>query len=80
MVVNVHAMQIAKKLRALPSVETSLPTLALVGAPNVGKSSLVRVSVSFCQMKCYVWQIAWAFKGLLRLGTPAAPLLYFAMV
>eukprot|EP00200_Dunaliella_tertiolecta_P002390 CAMPEP_0202338654 /NCGR_PEP_ID=MMETSP1126-20121109/842_1 /ASSEMBLY_ACC=CAM_ASM_000457 /TAXON_ID=3047 /ORGANISM="Dunaliella tertiolecta, Strain CCMP1320" /LENGTH=494 /DNA_ID=CAMNT_0048929073 /DNA_START=348 /DNA_END=1832 /DNA_ORIENTATION=+ len=35
--------EIAKKLRALPTVETMLPTLALVGAPNVGKSSLVRV-------------------------------------
>eukprot|EP00983_Pelagomonas_calceolata_P028322 887841-Pelagomonas_calceolata.AAC.5 len=34
--------EIAKKLRALPTVETMLPTLALVGAPNVGKSSLVR--------------------------------------
>jgi nucleolar GTP-binding protein len=27
----------------LPYVDPSLPTLALVGAPNVGKSSLVRV-------------------------------------
>lgn len=33
----------AKKLRALPFVNPSVPTLALVGAPNVGKSSLVNV-------------------------------------
>jgi GTP-binding protein EngB required for normal cell division len=45
-IVEFCTLQIAKKLRALPSVETSLPTLALVGAPNVGKSSLVRVRVS----------------------------------
>ncbi len=32
----------AKALRSLAYVEPSLPTLALVGAPNVGKSSLVR--------------------------------------
>lgn len=35
--------EIAKSLRSLPSLDTSLPTLALVGAPNVGKSSLVNV-------------------------------------
>ncbi|GIL76667.1 hypothetical protein Vretifemale_6225 [Volvox reticuliferus] len=35
--------EIAKKLRSLPSLDTSLPTLALVGAPNVGKSSLVNI-------------------------------------
>lgn len=37
------AVQIAKQLRALPVLEVGLPTLALVGAPNVGKSSLVQV-------------------------------------
>lgn len=37
------ALQIAKKLRTLPALEVGLPTLALVGAPNVGKSSLVQV-------------------------------------
>lgn len=37
--------EIAKKLRSLPQVDHSLPTLALVGAPNVGKSSLVKVSL-----------------------------------
>ncbi len=36
-------LQIAKKLRTLPVLELDLPTLALVGAPNVGKSSLVQV-------------------------------------
>jgi len=35
--------EVAKKLRSLPVVDVSLPTLALVGAPNVGKSSLVKV-------------------------------------
>ena len=34
---------IAMRLRSLPSLDTRLPTLALVGAPNVGKSSLVNV-------------------------------------
>jgi hypothetical protein len=37
-------LQIAKKLRALPALDLTLPTLALVGAPNMGKSSLVQVS------------------------------------
>ncbi len=32
-----------KKLRSLPLVDVDLPTIALVGAPNVGKSSLVKV-------------------------------------
>ncbi|GAX85127.1 hypothetical protein CEUSTIGMA_g12547.t1 [Chlamydomonas eustigma] len=32
-----------KKLRSLPLVDVSLPTIALVGAPNVGKSSLVKL-------------------------------------
>jgi nucleolar GTP-binding protein len=36
-------LQVAKKLRSLPVLDVSLPTLALVGAPNVGKSSLVKV-------------------------------------
>ena len=35
--------RVSKRLRALPFVEPGLPTLALVGAPNVGKSSLVQV-------------------------------------
>jgi nucleolar GTP-binding protein len=32
----------ARRLRRLPQVDPTLPTVALVGAPNVGKSSLVR--------------------------------------
>jgi nucleolar GTP-binding protein len=36
-------LQVSRALRSLPYVDPSLPTLALVGAPNVGKSSLVRV-------------------------------------
>ncbi|KAL3155805.1 hypothetical protein ABBQ32_012817 [Trebouxia sp. C0010 RCD-2024] len=35
--------QVAQKLRRLPVVDPSLPVVALVGAPNVGKSSLVNV-------------------------------------
>jgi tRNA U34 5-carboxymethylaminomethyl modifying GTPase MnmE/TrmE len=35
--------EVAKKLRSLPHVDATAPTLALVGAPNVGKSSLVNV-------------------------------------
>ena len=35
--------EIAKSLRRLPVVDPSLPTVALVGAPNVGKSSLVQL-------------------------------------
>lgn len=35
--------KVSRVLRSLPYVDPSLPTLALVGAPNVGKSSLVRV-------------------------------------
>ncbi|CAN0900427.1 GTP-binding protein 4 [Linum grandiflorum] len=35
-------MNIAKTLRAMPVVDLETPTLCLVGAPNVGKSSLVR--------------------------------------
>ncbi|KAM7266503.1 hypothetical protein ACFE04_004400 [Oxalis oulophora] len=35
-------LNIAKTLRAMPVVDLETPTLCLVGAPNVGKSSLVR--------------------------------------
>merc|ERR1712048_1006284 len=34
---------IAKRLRSLPEAELDTPTVAFVGAPNVGKSRLVRV-------------------------------------
>ena len=34
---------VAMELRRLPVLDPSVPTVALVGAPNVGKSSLVRV-------------------------------------
>jgi nucleolar GTP-binding protein len=34
--------EVAKALRRLPTVDAASPTLALVGAPNVGKSSLVK--------------------------------------
>ncbi|GAB2290213.1 hypothetical protein Dimus_038094 [Dionaea muscipula] len=36
-------LTIAKTLRAMPVVDLEKPTVCLVGAPNVGKSSLVRV-------------------------------------
>ena len=35
--------EMAKALRALPVAELRSPTVALVGAPNVGKSSIVRL-------------------------------------
>eukprot|EP00884_Botryococcus_braunii_P021816 jgi/Botrbrau1/8318/Bobra.0081s0007.1 len=35
--------EMVKAVRRLPVVDPSLPTLALVGAPNVGKSSLVQI-------------------------------------
>eukprot|EP00891_Asterochloris_glomerata_P003705 jgi/Astpho2/3705/gw1.00060.28.1_t len=34
---------VAKRLRRLPVIQPEIPTVALVGAPNVGKSSLVQV-------------------------------------
>ncbi|GER47143.1 nucleolar GTP-binding protein [Striga asiatica] len=36
-------LHIAKTLRAMPVVDLQTPTLCLIGAPNVGKSSLVRL-------------------------------------
>ncbi|KAH7692824.1 nucleolar GTP-binding protein [Dioscorea alata] len=36
-------LHVAKTLRAMPVVDLEKPTLCLVGAPNVGKSSLVRI-------------------------------------
>ncbi|GFP85848.1 nucleolar GTP-binding protein 1 [Phtheirospermum japonicum] len=36
-------LNITKTLRAMPVVDLETPTLCLVGAPNVGKSSLVRL-------------------------------------
>ncbi|KAG8484096.1 hypothetical protein CXB51_023035 [Gossypium anomalum] len=36
-------LYIAKTLRAMPVMDLEMPTLCLVGAPNVGKSSLVRL-------------------------------------
>ncbi|KAF2592897.1 hypothetical protein F2Q70_00044354 [Brassica cretica] len=36
-------LSIAKVLRAMPVIDLEMPTLCLVGAPNVGKSSLVRI-------------------------------------
>ncbi|XVF75010.1 hypothetical protein PTKIN_Ptkin13bG0154900 [Pterospermum kingtungense] len=35
--------RLAETLRAMPVVDLEMPTLCLVGAPNVGKSSLVRM-------------------------------------
>lgn len=35
-------VDIARQLRKLPKLELGVPTIALVGAPNVGKSSLVQ--------------------------------------
>ncbi|KAG8046551.1 hypothetical protein GUJ93_ZPchr0008g13925 [Zizania palustris] len=36
-------LNIAKTLRSMPVVDPHIPTLCLVGSPNVGKSSLVRI-------------------------------------
>eukprot|EP00775_Hariotina_reticulata_P012325 gene12325-12460_t len=44
--------KLSRSLRSLPYVDPSLPTLALVGAPNVGKSSLVRVLSSGAPEVC----------------------------
>ncbi|KAF7137805.1 hypothetical protein RHSIM_Rhsim07G0039900 [Rhododendron simsii] len=38
-----NLLNIAKTLRAMPVVDLETPTLCLVGAPNVGKSTLVRI-------------------------------------
>jgi nucleolar GTP-binding protein len=35
-------IEVQKALRKLPIVQLGLPTVVLVGAPNVGKSSIVR--------------------------------------
>lgn len=44
--------RVSRSLRSLPYVDPSLPTLALVGAPNVGKSSLVRLLSSGAPEVC----------------------------
>ena len=36
-------VELQKDLRRIPVVELETPTVVLVGAPNVGKSSIVRV-------------------------------------
>ncbi|KAL6658978.1 hypothetical protein ACP70R_003018 [Stipagrostis hirtigluma subsp. patula] len=36
-------VNVAKALRSMPVVDLDIPTLCLVGSPNVGKSSLVRI-------------------------------------
>ncbi|KAF7077338.1 hypothetical protein CFC21_081898 [Triticum aestivum] len=36
-------INVAKALRSMPVVDPHIPTLCLVGSPNVGKSSLVRI-------------------------------------
>jgi nucleolar GTP-binding protein len=33
---------VQKSLRRIPAIELSTPTVVLVGAPNVGKSTIVR--------------------------------------
>ena len=35
-------LELQKALRLIPVVELDTPTVALVGSPNVGKSSIVR--------------------------------------
>ena len=56
-------VQVAKKLRALPSLEVGLLTLALVGAPNVGKSSLVQVGQVWLQGSAAML-VAWRHTGV----------------
>ena len=52
--------EIQKVLRRIPAIELNTPTVVLVGAPNVGKSSIVRavstgtpeVVYTHCSMHC----------------------------
>lgn len=40
--VLIDLVDVTRKLRKLPKLDLGIPTLALVGAPNVGKSSIVQ--------------------------------------